>query len=143
MNSTRIAITGMSVNTVIGDELDLFLENLLDGKSAISKWTSIDTSKVYGKVGGDLGSYDIDAKVESYRDKIPAEIFARLRKLNARFPKLMGISLVGAVEAFVNAGLIHELDQYPNISTVIAGHNLNQGYTFENHEHFNEGPDFI
>lgn len=143
MNSTRIAITGMSVNTVIGDELDVFLENLLAGKSAITKWASIDTSKVYGKVGGDLGGYDVEEKVETYRDKIPAEIFSRLKKLSSRFPKMMGISLLGAVEAFVNAGLIHELDKYPNISTVIAGHNLNQDYTFENHEHFNEDPDFI
>ena len=48
-----------------------------------------------------------------------------------------------AVEVFLNAGLIHDLDQFDNIATVISGHNLNQGYTFSNHELFNEDPDFI
>jgi len=30
-----------------------------------------------------------------------------------------------------------------NIATIIAGHNLNQKYTFENHDVFNDEPEFV
>lgn len=143
MKDTRIVITGMAINTPIGDTLDSFLNNLLDGKSAISRWKSIDCSKTYGKVGGDLGEYDIATKVASYKGKIPQPIYSRLLKLTKRFPKLVSISLTTAVEAFLNAGLLDSLDEYENIATIISGHNLNQGYTFDNHQQFNDEPDFI
>lgn len=143
MKSTRIVITGMAINTPIGDNLEIFLENLLQGKSAITQWKSVEKDKIYGKVGGDLGDYDVDSKIESYRDLIPTPIFDRLYKLSARFPHLMKISMQTAVEVFLNAGLIDELDEYNDIACVVSGHNLNQGYTFENHELFNEDPDFI
>ena len=32
----RVVITGMSINTPIGDELDTFYENLIAGKSAVT-----------------------------------------------------------------------------------------------------------
>lgn len=140
---TRVAITGMAINTPLGDQLDVFLENLLNGKSAISTWKTIEKDRIYGKVGGDLGLYDIEAKVETYRGKIPDAIFKRLSKLTSRFPKLMSIAMQIAVEAFLDAGLINELDQYDNIASVISGHNLNPSYTFQNHDLFNEEPDFI
>lgn len=143
MKDTRIVITGMAINTPIGDTLDTFLNNLLDGKSAISRWKSVDCDKVYGKVGGDLGEYDIATKVASYKDKIPQPIYSRLLKLTKRFPKLMSISLTTVVEAFLNANLLDKQEDGENIATVVSGHNLNQGYTFDNHEQFNEEPDFI
>ncbi len=143
MKNARIVITGMAVNTPLGDNLDTFLNNLLAGKSAISRWRSIETSKVYGKIGGDLGEYDIATKVASYKDKIPHPIYSRLSKLTKRFPRLISISLTTAVEAFLNARLLDDLEGYENIATIISGHNLNQGYTFENHEQFNHEPDFV
>ena len=65
MLKKRIVVTGMSINTPIGDNLDSFLNNLLAGKSAITNWKTLDSSRIYSKVGGDLGEYDIQAKIES------------------------------------------------------------------------------
>ena len=34
----RVVVTGMSVNTAIGDTLDGFRDSLMAGRSAISQW---------------------------------------------------------------------------------------------------------
>lgn len=65
MLKKRVVITGMSINTPLGDNLDGFIENLLAGKSAITNWKTLDSSKIYSKVGGDLGEYDINGKIDS------------------------------------------------------------------------------
>ena len=55
----RIVITGMSINTPLGDTLDGFLNGLLAGKSAITNWKNLDVSRCYSKVGADLSEYDV------------------------------------------------------------------------------------
>src|SRR5690606_38540268 len=42
----RIVVTGMGINTPIGDNLDDFYSNLIAGKSAISKWKWLDNPSV-------------------------------------------------------------------------------------------------
>lgn len=143
MKKKRIVITGMGVNTILGDTLNDFIENLLKGKSAITAWKSIDTSNTYGKIGGDLGSYDICAKVKSYEHAIPEPIYKKLVKYSEKFPLNIGISLQVTIDAFLDSGLIDSIEDGNNIAAIIAGHNLNQGFTFENHETFKEEPDFI
>jgi 3-oxoacyl-(acyl-carrier-protein) synthase len=135
----------MSINTPIGDNLDTFLENLLNGQSAITHWKSIETSRIYGKVGGDLGDYDVAAKVASYKGRIPEPVFLSLSRLSSRFPTLMSISMLIAIDAFLDAGYIDQIAANDNIATIVAGHNLNQHqhYTFNNHADFDEEPDFI
>ena len=59
----RIVITGMSINTPLGDTLDRFLAGLLQGKSALSRWKGLDVSRCYSKVGADLSGYDSAAKL--------------------------------------------------------------------------------
>ena len=49
----------MGINTPIGDDLDTYYNNLIAGKSAISKWKWLKNDQVYSKVGGDLSEYDI------------------------------------------------------------------------------------
>ena len=143
MLKKRVVVTGMSINTPIGDNLDSFIENLLAGKSALCNWKTLNTDKIYSKVGGDLGEYDINAKIDSYKGKVPDDVFARLNKLGKKSPFSIAMSLQVAVEAMLDAGFINEIKDGNNIATVIAGHNLNQKYTFENHDVFNDDPDFV
>ncbi|WP_317897855.1 beta-ketoacyl-[acyl-carrier-protein] synthase family protein [Aurantibacillus circumpalustris] len=143
MLQKRVVITGMSINTPIGDTLDEFINNMMDGKSAVTKWDTLDTSKIYAKVGGDLGNYDVVAKIKSYKGRIPEATYDRLIKLGSKSPLSIGISLLIAVEAFLDSGYIGSLEDGNNVATIIAGHNLNQKYTFENHDEFNEEPEFI
>ncbi len=143
MLKKRIVVTGMSINTPIGDNLDSFLNNLLAGKSAITRWKTLDSSRIYSKVGGDLGEYDIHAKIESYKGRIPEDIYNRMHKFAGKFPFSISVSLQIAVEAFLDSGYINEIKDGNNIATVVAGHNLNQKYTFENHDVFNDEPEFV
>jgi 3-oxoacyl-(acyl-carrier-protein) synthase len=143
MNKKRIVVTGMSINTALGDTLDGFLENLLQGKSGISKWKSLQTEAIYSKVGGDLGGYDIKGKMESYRGAIPEPIFAKFSKYVQKSAFSIGMTLQVAVEAFVDAGYIDAIDPDNNIATIVAGHNLNQKYSYANYDIFKEEPDFI
>jgi 3-oxoacyl-(acyl-carrier-protein) synthase len=105
----RIVVTGMSVNTPLGDTLDDFLNNLLAGKSAITKWKGIDTSRVYAKIGGDLSEYDIVGKVKSYEGRIPADMYRRLRRLTSRIPFSAKLAMPLALDAFIDAGLLGAL----------------------------------
>jgi len=143
MLQKRVVITGMSINTPIGDTLDEFIDNMMDGKSAVTKWDTLDTSRIYAKVGGDLGNYDVVGKIKSYKGRIPEATYDRLLKLGAKSPLSIGISLLITVEAFLNSGYIDNIEDGNNIATIVAGHNLNQKYTFENHDTFNDEPEFI
>lgn len=143
MLQKRVVITGMSINTPIGDTLDEFINNMMDGKSAVTKWDTLDTSRIYAKVGGDLGNYDVLAKIKTYKGRIPDATYERLLKLGAKSPLSIAVSLLIAVEAFLDSGYIGNIEDGNNIATIVAGHNLNQKYTFENHDTFNDEPEFI
>jgi len=143
MLQRRVVITGMSINTPIGDTLDEFINNMMEGKSAVTKWDTLDTSRIYAKVGGDLGNYDVVAKIKTYKGRIPDAIYDRLLKLGSKSPLSIGISLLISVEAFLDSGYIATLEDGNNVATIVAGHNLNQKYTFENHDTFNDEPEFI
>jgi 3-oxoacyl-(acyl-carrier-protein) synthase len=133
----------MSINTPIGDNLDTFIENLLEGKSAITRWKSLDSSRIYSKVGGDHGDYDINGKIDSYKGTIPEDVFKRFEKLGKKSPWAVAISLQTAVEAFKDAGYLEHIKDGNNIATIVAGHNLNQKYTYENHDIFLDEPEFV
>lgn len=143
MSKKRVVVTGMSINTPIGDTLDKFLANLLAGKSATTRWKTLNTERIAAKVGSDLGEYDIVGKIRTYEGKIPPAIYDKLLKLGSKFPFSISVSLQIAVEAFMDAGYINEIKDGNNIATVVAGHNLNQKYTFENHDVFNDEPEFV
>ena len=92
--SRRVVVTGMSVNTAIGDTLDGFRDALMAGRSAITHWKAFPTDRVYSKVGGDLSHYDVDAKLESLSGRIPSDAHKRLRKLVSRVPWTTKLSML-------------------------------------------------
>lgn len=141
--SKRIVVTGMSVNTAIGDTLDGFLDSLMAGRSAISKWQAFPTDRVYSKVGGDLSWYDVDAKLAALQPRVPADVHKRLRKLVARVPWTTKLSMLVAVDGWLDAGLF-DADYDPHRqAVVVSGHNLNALYQYNNRLQFEEEPDFI
>ena len=141
--SKRVVITGMGVNTPIGDNLDDYIDNLIAGKSALSLWKSIDTSKLYAKVGGDLGNYDTSKKLADLQDKIPVQLHESLRKYIRRSPWFISLSILTGIDAWIDSGLFEEKNSNKNTCAIIAGHNLEQDYVFINHNQFLEDPDFV
>jgi 3-oxoacyl-(acyl-carrier-protein) synthase len=138
----RVVITGMGINTPLGDSLDAYFDNLIAGKSAIKNWTFTDTSHVYSKVGGDLSDYDFAAKITSLKGKLPADVHKRLRKLLKKAPFTTSLSMCCAADAYVDADLFGRVDPTRQ-SVVVAGHNLNKLYQHGNAVQFAEEPDYI
>ena len=139
----RIAITGMSINTPLGDTLDGFLEGLLAGRSALSRWKTLDTSRIYAKVGADLTHYDIDAKIASFEGQIPADMFKRLRKLVSRAPWSTRLTILMTLDAFLDSGIPKTGIDMTRVAAIVAGHNINFNYQYENRLQFAEEPDFM
>jgi 3-oxoacyl-(acyl-carrier-protein) synthase len=141
--SRRVVITGMSVNTPLGDTLDGFLEGLLAGRSAITRWKWKDDAQIYSKVGADLSDYDVVAKVERLRARAPQEIHKRLRKLVPKSPWSTGMSMLTALDAWLDAGLDREPPVAASVAVILAGHNLNQNHQYRQRCQFDIEPDYM
>lgn len=143
MSTKRVAITGMSINVPLSDTLDGFYQALLAGQSAISNWRTFDTEGVYSKVGGDLADYDIKAKTAALESRLDPEMYKRLKKLVARAPWSTRLSMLMAADAWIDSGLgAGKLDS-ADIGVIVAGHNINSHFTDQNHDEFQEEPDYI
>lgn len=143
MNNKRIAITGMAINTPLGDRLDTFSANLLAGRSAITRWKLFAGESIYSKVGGDLSDYDIRSKLRSLEGMVDDGLFGRLENLRKRAPWVTQLTMLLAVDAYVDAKLHASLYNPHEIATIVAGHNINQNYVHNSRQQFTEEPDFI
>ena len=141
----RIVVTGMGINTPIGDNLDDFYTNLIAGKSAITKWTFMENPELYSKVGGDLTHYDAKARVKQLKDRLKPGMHKRLRQLVKKAPFSTKISAIVAADAWIDAGLVgkEETLDPTRRATLIGGHNLNERYFSTNYETFLDEPDYI
>ena len=143
LRNDRIAITGMSINTPLGDTLDAFFEGLLAGRSAVSHWKKIDTSHIYSKIGADLSDYNIDAKVASFEGRIPSDMFKRMRKLIRRVAWSTRLTILMTLDAFLDSRLAEAGLDMNFVAALVAGHNINFNYQYAQRLVFSEEPDFI
>jgi 3-oxoacyl-(acyl-carrier-protein) synthase len=141
--SKRVVVTGMSVNTALGDTLDGFRDGLMAGRSAISQWRAFPTDRVYSKVGGDLSHYDVDAKLASLEGRLPADVFKRLKNLVKRVPWTTKLTMLLAADGWLDAGLFGAGYDPHAQAVVVSGHNLNALYQYNSRQQFEEEPDFI
>src|SRR5262245_34547456 len=105
MAPKRVVVTGMAVNTPLGDTLDDFLDGLLAGKSAVSRWKCFANEPVDSKIGADLSGYDVANRIATLETRLPPETFRRLRRLTRRVPWATQLSLLVAADAWLDAGL--------------------------------------
>lgn len=138
----RIVITGMAINTPLGDTLSGFLDGLLAGTSALSNWKTIDVSRCYSKVGADLSTYDIAAKLAKLEGAVPPEIWRKARKLISKSPWTTKLTILLALDAYVDAKLAGAFD-FDRVATIVAGHNINLNHQYENRLQYAEEPDFM
>jgi 3-oxoacyl-[acyl-carrier-protein] synthase I len=143
--SRRIAITGMAVNTPLGDTLDVHLAGLLAGRSAITRWKSFDAGPIYSKIGADLAGYDIDGRLDSLqtRRSIPAATIAKARRIAAKAPWSVGLCMPLCIDAWADAGLFDVAIEDSAAATVVGGHNIQSRYRTDNLQTFNNEPDYI
>lgn len=138
----RIVITGMGINTPIGDDLDSFFRNLVEGRSAITRWKYFDTGKCYSKVGGDLSEYDVKGKAADLRERLDGDRHKRLRKLVKKAPFATQLSLLCAADAYLDAGLTDAIEP-ERAGVIVGGHNLHNNHFFHNNLQYEEEPEYI
>jgi len=139
----RIVITGMGVISPIGDTKEDFYNNLIAGKSGITKLKTIDSSKIVSKIGGDIGDYDYKSRIKNFQGKIPEEVFVRLRKISKTAPFSTRLTMIAAIDAWIDSGLFDsKIDPY-RIATLIAGHNFHDKYIEDNILQFIKEPEYI
>jgi 3-oxoacyl-(acyl-carrier-protein) synthase len=143
LKNDRIAITGMSINTPLGDTLEGFFEGLLAGRSAVSRWKNIDTSRIYSKIGADLSDYDIAAKVVSFEGRIPSDMFKRMRKLIQYVPWSTKLTILMTLDGLLDSRLAEAGYDMTRVAAIVAGHNINFNYHYEQRLQFAQEPDFM
>lgn len=139
----RVVITGLAINTPLGDTTAGFLAGLLAGQSALSNWKTIDVSRCYSKVGADLSKYDVDAKLRSLEGRIPADVWKRARKLVSKVPWTTGLTILMNLDAFLDAGLFGTDIPADRMAAIVAGHNINFNYQYQNRLQYADEPDFM
>ncbi len=139
----RVVVTGMGTINPLGSSLEEFHSNMLQGKSGVKKWTSLDLTVSDCKVGGDLGDFDFKAALASLKDKIPDWQWNKLKKLFRTCTFSNRVSTLAAVLA-LNDSKLHDGSFDPfSTSVVVAGHDLNHGYILANNLRFLEEPSSI
>lgn len=141
--TSRVVITGMAVNTPLGDSLDGLYAALMANESAITRWRTVETDRVYGKIGGDLGDYDFGGKIDCLANIIPEDVTKRLRRLARRAPWSTTLSMLVAVDAFRDAGLFDVDIDRTAMPAVVAAHNQNSRYIQQQFDEFNDEPEYI
>ena len=100
----RVVVTGMSVNTAIGDTLDGFRDALMAGRSAISQWKAFatDGSTARSAATCRATTWPPSSRADSRDSRRRAQ---RLRKLVAKVPWTTKLSMLLAADGWRDAGL--------------------------------------
>ncbi len=139
----RVVISGMSINVPIGDDLDTYYENLIAGRSAITRWKFLDTSGIYSKVGGDLSDYDIKGKLASTLERMPERLRKPTNKLVRKAPFSTKLTILAAADAWFDAKLDTSDIAPERIGVIVGGHNLGNNLVYSNNVQFQEEPEYI
>lgn len=139
----RIVVTGMSVLTALGEDPGTLLDNLLAGRSGISRWQNMG-GNIATKVGGSLEGFEPRPRLTALADSLPDAARLRLRRASNRLPWSTALSVLMAGRAWQHAGLFeHPPGDDGETAIVVGGHNIGQNYNFENYRQFQRDPDHI
>jgi 3-oxoacyl-(acyl-carrier-protein) synthase len=142
--NSRVVVTGMAVNTPLGDTLENYLTALVSGRSAITGWTSFHADRIYSKIGGELANYDMTGKLDAIEKRREASTaFGLARRMLPKLPWSVGSAVTLALDALSDAGLSPgDIDAH-HTAVVVGGHNLQNQYRLQNQHTFEDEPDFI
>jgi 3-oxoacyl-(acyl-carrier-protein) synthase len=112
------------------------------GRSGITLWKRMD-QRIDSKIGGDLSDFDLKAHLARVGPGYPADLVKRGQKLLRATPLAGRVTAAAALQAFVDAGLPDSNLDSERIGHVLAGHNLNMNYIFENVLTLDEEPEYI
>ena len=143
MSAKRIVVTGMAINTPLGDNLDTVGMKMLAGQSAISQWKNIDCNGIYSKIGGELCHFDPQAKLNTLEPQLPKSVFNKVKRVLKQINPSAKVSVLMSVEAWLTSGLIEQSLNPYDIGIICGGHNLSDSHLLNQFQIFQEEPEFI
>jgi 3-oxoacyl-(acyl-carrier-protein) synthase len=132
----RVVITGMGTFNPLGDTLEGYYQALIQGRSGIRRWRSLDMKDIECKIGGDLGDYDFQAAMERFRDHLGAEGLKKVKKLFRSASFSAKAAVLCSLAAWLDAGLFAKGVDPLRTSVIVGGHNLNSNYIYQNTRRF-------
>lgn len=96
MQYSRVVITGIGVISPLGNTLETYWQNLINGVSGIRKISQFDASELPCQIAGEIPEFN----PQDFMDK----------KLARRIPRCAQIALASAVQAISDAQLTYPLD---------------------------------
>ena len=93
----RVVITGIGAVTPAGNDVNTFWDTVLKAKSAITKITRFDPSRLASQVAGEVKDFDITKHIP--------------RKLARNLERFSQYAVVAAEEALIDAGFLHKIEE--------------------------------
>ncbi|NKB23932.1 MAG: poly(3-hydroxyalkanoate) depolymerase [Kiritimatiellae bacterium] len=133
---SNVVITGIGISTSIGRGIEQFTDALQKGVSGITR----DDEDGLG-IAGRIQSFDYEDRLAGLN--LPDAILLRSRKAGRRAPRSAQVSIITALEAWMQA--FSGKEGYPSeeIDVIVAGHNIGQQYQYRMAEKFKEHPEYI
>src|ERR1700680_3854545 len=83
-NNRRVVITGLGVVTPLGNDLEAFWKNLVEGKSGIGRIQAFDTANYDCKIGGEVRDFEPKNFFKNVKDVRRTDRFAQLAMAAAK-----------------------------------------------------------
>lgn len=127
----RVVVTGISVLSCVGNDIDTFWKAVTDGKSGISHVESFDTEKYSVKIGGEV------------KDFVP-ENYGISKKDARRMDRFVQFASAGSYMAIQDSGIDFEKED-PYRTGVVIGSGIGGMHTFESQHAslIENGPDRV
>ena len=138
---SEVVVTGMGVYTSIGNHIDNFEKALRQGKCGIRYEDSNpllpETLKLQAKI-----TYVFSEEVKK-REAVVPDICATAKKNLRRASKVVQLSALASMEAWVQAGLYETQVPKDKLSIIVAGSNLNQSACFAQAQKYMKEPEYV
>ncbi|MEZ4866954.1 MAG: beta-ketoacyl-[acyl-carrier-protein] synthase family protein [Caldilineaceae bacterium] len=142
IKNQAIVITGLGVVTPIGTSVPEFGDALRIGRSGITRWKRTYTDR-YSQIGGDMSDFDLNAHFTQVGAAYPPALVKAARNALRATPQSGQLTAAAALQAYVDACLTKGALPPERCAHILAGHNLNSPYIYENNVTFQQEPEYI
>lgn len=124
----RVVVTGLGIVSSIGIGKDAFWENLIQGKSGISKVESFDTASQFNHNGGEIKNFRPEQFINRHKAKImgrASQLAIAAAKLAIEDAKIANISkLIASVCIGTTGGESQEIEKMDSVWVKGSHHNI-------------------
>lgn len=142
LTKTTVGVTGMGIISSIGNDVEEFCSALKEGKSGIRHVENKKEPKITVDIAAEIQNFSFKHSIEKFQN-VPEETLNRALKLGQRAPFVIQTSIISAIQAWQNAGLLNNAPSPERIGIVVAGQNTTQNYQYDLIPKFKKDPEYL